>query len=194
MRVELAGRLAVVAGRRHVVAETVAAALAANGARVAHASIGEPVGLADFLVLSHSLDLEGDDSAGLGAVASAAADAMIQQGSGRIIHLISSVGIVPMRRHEAASAAMASTVARLRALAMRAAPAVLVNAVAAGWIEDDETSADPAMLSHVPLGRGGRAAEVANAVLFLCDPLNSYATGQVLSVDGGWTAGYGRNF
>ena len=26
------------------------------------------------------------------------------------------------------------------------------------------------------------------------DPLNTYTTGQMLSVDGGWTAGYGRNF
>ena len=36
--------------------------------------------------------------------------------------------------------------------------------------------------------------EVVAAALFLCDPANTYTTGQLLSVDGGWTAGYARNF
>ena len=37
-------------------------------------------------------------------------------------------------------------------------------------------------------------AEAVAAALFFCDPLNSYTTGQMLGVDGGWAAGYGRNF
>jgi len=75
---------------------------------------------------------------------------------------------------------------------MASGPAVQVNAVAVGRI--DETAGDAAMLTHVPLGRAGTAADVAHAVLFLVDPLNSYTTGQSLAVDGGWTTGYGRNF
>ena len=35
-------------------------------------------------------------------------------------------------------------------------------------------------------------AEIADAALFLLDPENSYTTGHVLVVDGGWTAGYAR--
>jgi len=194
MKVQLAGRSAVIAGHRHAVAEAVAAALAENGAAVSFAGAQGSDGTPDLLLLSHALDLRSEDGAALGALAGRVAGGMAARGSGRIVHLISAIGVVPMRRHADASAAMAATVAGLRALAMRAAPAVLVNAVAAGWVEDQDGSADPAMLSHVPLGRGGSAKDVAHAVLFLCDPLNSYMTGQVLSVDGGWTAGYGRNF
>jgi NAD(P)-dependent dehydrogenase (short-subunit alcohol dehydrogenase family) len=45
------------------------------------------------------------------------------------------------------------------------------------------------MLSHVPLGRPGTTEEIASAVLFFAAPEASYVTGQVLCVDGGWTAG-----
>ena len=45
------------------------------------------------------------------------------------------------------------------------------------------------MLSHVPAGRVGQVEEIAEAVLFFVAPETSYVTGQILSVDGGWTAG-----
>ena len=50
------------------------------------------------------------------------------------------------------------------------------------------------MLSHVPLGRPGAVEDIAHAALFLSAPESSYITGQILSVDGGWTAGYMRDF
>ena len=69
------------------------------------------------------------------------------------------------------------------------------NAVGFGLFEAEKTvSGDEAQLSHVPLGRPGSIDEAVAAVLFLCDPMNSYTTGQMLVVDGGWSAGYGRNF
>ena len=50
------------------------------------------------------------------------------------------------------------------------------------------------MLDHVPLARPATTDEIAVAVLFLVDPENSYTHGHVLTVDGGWTAGYARDF
>ena len=50
------------------------------------------------------------------------------------------------------------------------------------------------MLDHVPLGRPATVDEIAVSALFLADPENSYMTGHILTVDGGWTAGYARDF
>jgi hypothetical protein len=194
MKIDLAGRTAVLAGVRHGIAKAVEVALAENGAELARHGEDPPAGVPDILVLSHPLDLGGNDPEPLASLARETAGAMRQRGAGRIVHIVSAAGLVPMRRHEAASASMAATIAGLRALAMQMAPEVLVNAVAAGFVDAADGAADPAMLSHAPLGRGGTVQEVVNAVLFLCDPMNSYTTGQVLAVDGGWTAGYGRNF
>lgn len=194
MEIELGGRTARLCGESHALALAVEAALAANGARTAWIDPDPAVPPPDLLVLAHPLDPgRVDFRAGLPAFAATMAEAMRAKGGGRVLHLISSIGAVPMRRHAAASAATAAIVAGLRALAMRVGPEVLVNAVAAGWIEG-EAIGDPAMASHVPLGRAGTIGEVVAAVLFLCDPMNGYTTGQVLSVDGGWSPGYGRNF
>ena len=50
------------------------------------------------------------------------------------------------------------------------------------------------MLAHVPLGRPGTPEEIAHAALFLAAPESSYVNGHILTVDGGWTAGYMREF
>src|SRR5947199_282010 len=44
-----------------------------------------------------------------------------------------------------------------------------------------------AMLKDVPIGRLGRAEEIANAVLWLCSPAASLVVGHALAVDGGYT-------
>lgn len=191
MKIDLAGRTAELSGSRNALAAAVEAALAANGAQWTK---GNAAITPDILILSHPLDVDTAGSAALTERAAATAKAMLARGSGRIVHLLSAMGVVPMRRHAGASAAMASAIAALRVLAMQSAPKVQVNGVAAGFIEGPDGAADPAMLSHIPLARAGTAEEVANAVLFLCDPMNSYTTGQVLAVDGGWTTGYGRDF
>ncbi|MSO77440.1 MAG: glucose 1-dehydrogenase [Alphaproteobacteria bacterium] len=72
---------------------------------------------------------------------------------------------------------------------------IRVNSVHPGLMPPMRTSgrtADPQrraeMLSRVPLGRSGRAEEVAHAVLFLASDDASYITGAELHVDGGYLA------
>lgn len=68
---------------------------------------------------------------------------------------------------------------------------IRVNAIAPGVIETAMSATIPSevqneMLKNVPLGRFGQSQEIADAALFLCSPLASYISGQVLEVNGGW--------
>jgi NAD(P)-dependent dehydrogenase (short-subunit alcohol dehydrogenase family) len=72
---------------------------------------------------------------------------------------------------------------------------IRVNAVCPGLIRTPLTEAhfsQPELLKeyfrHIPLGRGGEAGEVANAIAFLVSDLASYITGSALLVDGGQMA------
>ncbi len=84
--------------------------------------------------------------------------------------------------------------ATVRTMAMQLGPKVLVNAVGVGAVGEPLLAGDAAMLDHASVKRPASVAEITDTVLFFCDPLNTYTTGQMLSVDGGWSAGYGRNF
>ena len=147
------------------------------------------------------------DLTGLYEVSRFASRAMRAQGSGRIINIASIAGLVPLRLQCAFVAAKAGVVNLTRAMALELGPrGVLVNCIAPGSILTDGTRKlfyDPdgsfranvrQMLAHVPLGRPGTVEEVAHAALFLAAPESSYVNGSVLTVDGGWTAGYTREF
>jgi NAD(P)-dependent dehydrogenase (short-subunit alcohol dehydrogenase family) len=75
-----------------------------------------------------------------------------------------------------------------RAAALELAPhGVRVNAVAPGVTRTGMTSeVSDDLLREVPLGRIAEPEEIADAVLWLA--ASSYATGSVLTVDGGYTA------
>ncbi|MBN2580638.1 MAG: glucose 1-dehydrogenase [Pirellulales bacterium] len=147
------------------------------------------------------------DLTGLYEVSQAAARIMRNQRSGRIINIASIIGLVPMRLQCAFAAAKAGVVNLTKAMALELGPCgILVNAVAPGSILTEVTrqlfyGADgqfkdsaQRLLDHVPLGRPGTPEEIAVAVLFLAAPENTYTHGHVLTVDGGWTAGYAREF
>jgi len=194
MEIDLAGAAITLDGETNPIVDAVLAALRANGGHVVEGV--PPRAAADILLISCPLrsGTKAGDPRSLYADARKAAVTMTERG-GRIIFLISAVAGMPMRRHPRFSMENASILAGMRALAMEFGPRILVNAVGFGAVEDDTiVSGDKAMLSHTPVGRAGRIDEAVAAVLFFCDPLNSYTTGQMLGVDGGWAAGYGRNF
>lgn len=186
MTVDLAGKSFRLVGAGGAITDAVLEALQTNGARATEDAV-------DILIAVYPLSPDAEiDPVKLVAHA----EAMAEKG-GRIIVLLSAMASVPMRRHVDYSAAMAAALVKVRGLAMQFGPNLLVNAIGCGLIEDTEgtsLSGDPHMLTHVPLGHAGSATDISDAVLFLCDPLNSYTTGQILMVDGGWSPGYGRNF
>lgn len=117
---------------------------------------------------------------------------MRARGRGRIVNLSSFAGQHPSPAsglHYAAS--KAGILAVTRGFAAELAPhGVTVNAVAPSAIEGPQLDAidarrRDALLAAVPLGRFGRAAEVAATVLWLASDAAGYVTGQTIDVNGG---------
>ncbi len=120
-----------------------------------------------------------------------------------VINISSIVGMIPLRNQCAFTAAKAAVINFTKAIAMELAPrGVRANVICPGtigiaitnrlWQKDDAMAG---LLSHIPMGRQGTPAEIANATAFLASDLASYITGAVLPVDGGWTCGgFARDF
>ena len=192
MQIDLSGKTVRIEGAIHPVSAALRERLTGSGAMVV--DDGPP----DVLVLSAPLletNVFGWDA--LVASAQAIGASMKARGSGRLVFLLSASAALPVRRQPDLSARMAALGATMRTMAMSLGPEVAVNALGAGAIgtgPDDLCSGDREMIGHASVGRAGSVEEACNVALFLCDPENGYLTGQLLSADGGWSAGYGRNF
>lgn len=143
------------------------------------------------------------DLDGLYLMSHAALPAMLERGGGRIINIASVVGLSATRLQAPFVAAKAGIVHLTRAMALElGGRGVLTNAIAPGSIMSEGTrslfyGADgkfaartEEFMRHIPMGRPGTGEEIAEAALFLASPAASYVNGQVLAVDGGWTAGF----
>ena len=116
---------------------------------------------------------------------------MIRQRSGRIVNMASVVGVSGNAGQANYAASKAGVIGLTKTAAREVASrGITVNAVAPGFIETDMTDVLPekvkeASVAQIPLGKFGKAEQVADAVAFLVSDDAAYITGQVLHVDGG---------
>lgn len=129
---------------------------------------------------------------------------MIARRKGTIINITSVFGLVPARLQCSFTAAKAGVANFTRSHALEVGQyGIRVNGIAPGSILTEgtrsmfyspENKQRDSMLSHIPLGKPGDTEDIGAAVLFLASDDAKYVTGHILVVDGGWTAGYHRDW
>ena len=121
----------------------------------------------------------------------AALRSMVRKRWGRIINVVSVVGIEGNPGQSNYAASKAGMIAFSRSVAKEVASrSITVNAVAPGYIateivEDLNPEFKDLILSRIPQNRFGTADDVASLVDFLASEEASYITGEVIRVDGG---------
>ena len=133
------------------------------------------------------------------AIAQATAQAMVERSiPGRIVNIVSiyalrGIGRVPEASYSASKGGLLSLTRELASQWSR--KDIRVNALAPGWFPSEMTEGlfqEERLVEWVrdrtPLRRAGTEEELDGALLFLCSRASSYVTGQVLAVDGGWSA------
>lgn len=119
---------------------------------------------------------------------------MIERGGGRIVNIASLAGQIGLMNLLAYSAAKGGVIALSRQAAMEYAKHnIKINSVAPGIIDTPilgDTTAEMTKIfsAATPLGRLGRAEEIAGVITYLFSPVADFVTGQCYTVDGGWGA------
>jgi 3-oxoacyl-[acyl-carrier protein] reductase len=118
----------------------------------------------------------------------------MKQKSGCIVNIASASGIIGLPGQTNYSASKAGIIGFTKSLAKEVAKlGINVNAEAPGFIDTDMLTKIPdkfkeQMFNMIPMGRIGRAEEVAQLVAYLVSDAAKYITGQVIPIDGGITA------
>jgi len=118
-------------------------------------------------------------------------DGMRERGFGRIVNIGSVNGQAGQYGQVNYAAAKSGIHGFTKALAQEgAAKGITVNAIAPGYIDTDMVRAVPAnvlekIIGKVPVGRLGKASEIARGVLFLVSDDGGFITGSTLSINGG---------
>jgi NAD(P)-dependent dehydrogenase (short-subunit alcohol dehydrogenase family) len=129
-------------------------------------------------------------------ICQAAGAHMTARGSGSVINIASVAGLAAAPFLAPYGAAKAAVVGLTRTLASEWGPQnVRVNALCPGWTATelnrnlwDTPDGGQSTIASVPMGRWGKAEEMAGPAVFLASEASSFMTGQVLTVDGGQTA------
>ncbi len=117
---------------------------------------------------------------------------MMKAKSGSIINMSSIIGIRGNAGQSSYAASKAGIIGFTKSIALELGSRnIRCNAIAPGFIETDMThylkdgEGAAEFLKKIPLGRFGKAEEIANTTLFLASEMGSYITGQVISACGG---------
>jgi NAD(P)-dependent dehydrogenase (short-subunit alcohol dehydrogenase family) len=121
---------------------------------------------------------------------------MTSRGTGSVINVASVAGLSGSPGLISYGAAKAAVISATKTLAVEWAPAgVRVNALCPGWTATDlnrnlwdSPDGGKSVVAGVPMGRWGRAEEMAGPAVFLASDASSFMTGQTLVVDGGQLA------
>jgi NAD(P)-dependent dehydrogenase (short-subunit alcohol dehydrogenase family) len=122
---------------------------------------------------------------------------MVKQNAGKIINMSSIAGTQGFSELSGYVTSKAAIIGLTKSLAVEyAGHNVQINAIAPGFCKTsyfDNFSKNDELydftISRTPMKRWGESVEVANTCLFFASHLSSYITGDVVSVDGGWSAG-----
>jgi len=117
---------------------------------------------------------------------------MMKAKRGSIINMSSIIGMRGNAGQASYAASKAGIIGFTKSVALELGSRnIRCNAIAPGFVETDMTNylkegeAAKAFLDKIPLGRFGKAEEIAGTTLFLASDMSSYVTGQVISVCGG---------
>jgi NAD(P)-dependent dehydrogenase (short-subunit alcohol dehydrogenase family) len=122
---------------------------------------------------------------------------MLIQGSGRIVNVASVAGLRALPNSPVYTATKHAVVGLTKAAAMEyARKNIRINAICpvftrSGMVDQMFALApdyEQKLVKNIPLGRYGEPADIAQAILWLCDPANSFVTGMALPLDGGMMA------
>ena len=116
---------------------------------------------------------------------------MLKKQNGHIINISSVWGNIGASMEVAYSASKGGLNTFTKALAKELAPSnILVNTISPGFIDTEmnnkfEKEELEAIFEEIPLGRAGKTSEVADLVYKIAT--SKYLTGQIITIDGGWT-------